>query len=97
MRRRAMKGIPIVAISFGDVDASPFAPLHRRLGIKTYVHRQAILDDPRLGRRYDWIARAWNHQHAYRESITLAGGAGKKTNSATNPHCRGRRFLPSPS
>lgn len=48
-------------------------PLHRRMGIATHVHRQAILDDPRLGRRYDVTSRAWNHQHIYRESVTLAG------------------------
>ena len=74
VKRREMKGIPnvIAGISFGNVDDSYGAPLHRKLGIETYVHRQAILDDPRLGRKYDWTNRVWNNQHAYRENITLA-------------------------
>ena len=46
--------------------------LHKQLGIETYVHRQAILDDPRIGRRYDRATSSWNHQHPYRENITLA-------------------------
>lgn len=72
MKRRHMKGIPGVNVSYGDVDPSPFAPLHRRLGIRTTVYRMAILDDPRMGRRFDWIERVWSHQHRYRQSITLA-------------------------
>jgi hypothetical protein len=51
------------------------ASLHRQLGIETHVHRQAILYDPRCGRRYDWIARSWNHEHTYRETVTLAGAS----------------------
>lgn len=48
-------------------------PLHKRMGIETHVHRQAILDDPRLGRRFDWTSRSWNNQHTFRDNITLAG------------------------
>lgn len=71
MKRRHMKGIPGADVSYGDVDANRFAPLHRRLGIKTYVQRVAILNDPRT-RLYDWTTRSWSHQHLFRQSITLA-------------------------
>jgi hypothetical protein len=71
MKRRHMKGIPGTDVHYGDVDPSPFAPLHRRLGIRTFVHRQAILNDPRT-RAWDRITRSWSHQHLFRESITLA-------------------------
>lgn len=46
--------------------------LHEEMGIETQVYRVPVLDDPRLGRRYDQIGCAWSHQHRYRESITLA-------------------------
>jgi len=63
---------------FGDLRRSPLIekgrPLHVALGIKTHVHRQAILNDPRF-RVFDWQSRSWNHQHLFRESITLAGAA----------------------
>lgn len=71
MKRRHMKGIPGTDVRYGDVDTNPLAPLHRRLGIRTYIHRQAILNDPRF-RTFDWITRSWSHQHIFRESITLA-------------------------
>ena len=74
MKRRNMKGIPKIVVVFGEPDDNPFAPLHRRLGIRTHVHRQAILDDPRH-RVYDWVSRAWSNQHIFRENITLAGAA----------------------
>ena len=47
-------------------------PLHARLGIATHVHRQAILNDPRM-REWDQETRVWSHNHLYRDSITLAG------------------------
>lgn len=72
MKKRNMKGIPRLEVKYGDKVCDALAPLYSRLGIRTFVHRQAILDDPRLGRRYDRISRSWNHQHQYRESITLA-------------------------
>lgn len=71
MKRRHMKGIPGTDVSYGDVDSSPFAPLHRRLGIVTRIHRQAILNDPRF-RAWDALTRVYSHNHLYRESITLA-------------------------
>ncbi|MCA1458048.1 hypothetical protein I6F35_33485 [Bradyrhizobium sp. BRP22] len=46
--------------------------LHQRLGIETQVYRVPVLDDHRMGRRFDRQSRCWNHQHPYRESITLA-------------------------
>lgn len=81
MKRRGMKGIPSIvpAISFGDVDPNPFAPLHRRLGIQTYTHRLAVLNDPKQGEAtgmsvnfsYDAVNRVWSNDHLYRASITL--------------------------
>lgn len=47
-------------------------PLHRKLGIETIIVRVAILDDPRMGKRFDRQSRAYSHSHLYRESITLA-------------------------
>ena len=81
-KRRDMKGIPkiINGISFGNVDDSFRAPLHRQLGIETFTHRQAILTDliP-LGRGkksehgfgYDQQTRSWSNSHLFRASITL--------------------------
>lgn len=84
MKRRSMKGIPKLAVSFGEPDPNPFAPLHRRLGIVTYVHRQAVLHDIiALGRgtkstnvwAYDPQNRVWSSSHLFRASVTLAGVA----------------------
>lgn len=47
-------------------------PLHVKLGIDTTIVRVAILDDPRMGKRFDLQSRAYSHNHLYRESITLA-------------------------
>jgi hypothetical protein len=49
-------------------------PLHKRMGIETHVHRQAILDDPRT-RIFDWVSHSWSNQHTFRDSVTLAGEA----------------------
>lgn len=70
IKRREMKGIPniIAGISFGNVDDSYGAPLHRRLGIETYVHLQAILTDPN-GRRGN--SRENTNDHLYRVKVTL--------------------------
>lgn len=65
---------PAITISFGTPDTSPFAPLHRRLGIETHVHRQAILSDPRF-RQWDSVTRVWSFNHLFRDSVTLAGAA----------------------
>lgn len=66
------RGIPIIIVSFGVRDPNPLAPLHRRLGIETHVHRQAILSDPRI-KQWDAITRVYSFNHLFRESITLAG------------------------
>lgn len=53
-------------------DLARAIPLHRRLGIETHVHRQAILADPRIG-QWDSVTRVWSFNHLFRDSITLAG------------------------
>jgi hypothetical protein len=65
--------------SFSQLRSQPVlekrgVPLHKRLGIRTHVHRQAILNDPRKG-SFDWVSHSWSHQHTFRDSITLAGTA----------------------
>ncbi len=71
MKRRRMKGIPRFNLKYGEVDMNPLAPLHRRLGIKTFVYRQAILNDPRQ-REWDPVTRVYSHNHLFRDNITLA-------------------------
>lgn len=79
MKRRTMTGIPKAEVSFGEIDTHPFAPLYRRLGIRTYTHRLAVLTDPQqsMGRRpcinrsWDSVNRVWSDNHLYRASITL--------------------------
>lgn len=51
--------------------AEPKRSLHLALGIKTFVHRQAILNDPRI-HKFDRLTWTRSHNHLYRESITLA-------------------------
>jgi hypothetical protein len=68
MRRRSTDNLPKIRLSFGDKDRNPFAPLHRRLGIITFVHRQAVTDyvggfDPERGVYYS--------PHEYRARVTL--------------------------
>lgn len=57
-------------------------PLHKRLGIVTHVHRQAVLTDPGGGvsfgvsirnLSYDTLNRVWSNSHLFRASVTLAG------------------------
>lgn len=74
LKRRKMAGIPhiIAGIKFGSVDETYGAPLHRRLGIETFVHLQAVLFDPQaqgFGQGRNW---AGTDQHWYRYPITLA-------------------------
>lgn len=47
--------------------------LHPQLGIKTFVHRQAILPDFRHRLKFDPVSWSRSNNHLYRESITLAG------------------------
>lgn len=46
--------------------------LHIQLGIRTKVHRQAILPDYRDRLKFDRVSWTRSHSHLYRESITLA-------------------------
>ncbi len=71
MKRRDMKGIPSIVpnISFGDVDPNPFAPLHRRLGIATFEHLQAVTDY--VG-GFDKETGQYFSPHQYRARVTLA-------------------------
>lgn len=63
------RGIPNIQVSMGDVDANPFAPLHRRLGIRTYVHRQAVTD---YHGGFDKDNGQYFSPHEYRAPVTLA-------------------------
>lgn len=53
-------------------------PLHIRLGIATYVHRQAILTDTseNFGRKAFWsfdpVTRVGPNNHLFRQNVTLA-------------------------
>jgi hypothetical protein len=56
------------------------ASLHRELGIETFVHRQAVLNDLIAGGRgtkaehgfsYDPVNRVWSNSHLFRASVTL--------------------------
>jgi hypothetical protein len=44
MKRRNMGGILKARISFGEKDAGPRSSLHRRMGIQTFIHLQAMTD-----------------------------------------------------
>ncbi len=46
--------------------------LHSQLGIKTFVHRQAVLPDFKDRTKFDRVTWTRSHSHLYRESITLA-------------------------
>ena len=68
MKRRNMVGISKQTVAFGDKDTNPFAPLHRRLGIRTFVHRQAVTDY--VG-GFDQERGAYYSPHEYRARVTL--------------------------
>jgi hypothetical protein len=68
MKRRNIGGIPKIALSFGNKDSNPFAPLHRRLGIVTFVHRQAVTDY--VG-GFDQERGVYYSPHEYRARVTL--------------------------
>jgi hypothetical protein len=73
MKKREMKGIPniIAGIKFGNVDNSIRAPLHRRLGIETYVHMQVVLCSPYDGRLGQGVKSQPVNSHWYRYPVTL--------------------------
>jgi hypothetical protein len=68
MKRRNMVGIPKQTVAFGGKDTNPFAPLHRRLGITTFVHRQAVTD---YVCGFDQERGAYYSPHEYRARVTL--------------------------
>jgi hypothetical protein len=68
MKRRNMGGLPKIVISFGDKDPDRFAPLHRQLGISTFVHRQAVTDY--VG-GFDAERGVYYGPHEYRALVTL--------------------------
>jgi hypothetical protein len=68
VKRRNMTGIPKATVLFGDKDSNPFAPLHRRLGISTFVHRQAVTDY--VG-GFDKQREVYWSPHEYRARVTL--------------------------
>jgi hypothetical protein len=68
MKRRSLGGIPKQTVSFGDKDTNPFAPLHRRLGIRAFVYRQAVTDY--VG-GFDQERGAYYSPHEYRARVTL--------------------------
>jgi hypothetical protein len=68
MKRRNMGGIPKTSHSFGDKDINRFAPLHRRLGIATFVHLQAVTDY--IG-GFDQVRKVYYSPHEYRARVTL--------------------------
>jgi len=63
-----MGGIPKATAVFGDKDPNLFAPLHRRLGISTFVHRQAVTDY--VG-GFDAARGVYYSPHEYRARVTL--------------------------
>jgi hypothetical protein len=63
-----MGNLPKIRLSFGDKDPSPLAPLHRRLGIITFVHRQAVTDY--VG-GFDREHGVYYSPHEYRARVTL--------------------------
>ena len=69
MKRRAMTGIPTQTISFGTPDDSPFAPLHRRLGIETVTYKTATTD---YHGGFDRETGDYWSPHCYRERVSLA-------------------------
>ena len=74
MKRRNMSGIPKMRISFSEKDIGPRSSLHRRMGIKTFTHRQAVTDY--VG-GFDRERGVCYSPHEYRARVTLPA-VGKK-------------------
>jgi hypothetical protein len=68
MKRRNMGGIPKVRLSFGEKDARPRSSLHRRMGIRTFTHLQAVTDY--VG-GFDKQRKVYWSPHEYRARVTL--------------------------
>ena len=68
MKRRNMSGIPKMRLSFGEKDTGPRSSLHRRMGIKTFIHRQAVTDY--VG-GFDRERGVYYSPHEYRARVTF--------------------------
>jgi hypothetical protein len=68
VKRRNMGGIPKLRVSFGEKDSGPRSSLHRRMGIKTFTHRQAVTDY--VG-GFDRERGVYYSPHEYRARVTL--------------------------
>jgi hypothetical protein len=68
MKRRNMSGIPKVRLSFGEKDTGPRSSLHRRMGIRTFIHLQAVTDY--VG-GFDKQRGVYYSPHEYRARVTL--------------------------
>ncbi len=68
---------PIIVIA--EPTPRPERSFHAKLGIKTFVHRQAVLTELSFsaGKRsedgwgYDKVNRCWSNSHLFRASVTL--------------------------
>jgi hypothetical protein len=68
MKRRNMGGIPKVRLSFGQKHTGPRSSLHRRMGIRTFTHLQAVTDY--VG-GFDRERGVYYSPHGYRARVTL--------------------------
>jgi hypothetical protein len=68
MKRRNMGGIPKVTMSFGEKNTNRSSSLHRRLGISTFTHLQAVTD---YHGGFDQERGVYYSPHEYRARVTL--------------------------
>jgi hypothetical protein len=68
MKRRNMGGIPKTQLSFGEKETKRRSSLHRRLGIRTFTHLQAVTDY--VG-GFDQERGVYYSPHEYRARVTL--------------------------
>jgi hypothetical protein len=68
MKRRNMPGIPKIRLAFGEKDIGPRSSLHRRMGIRTFTHLQAVTDY--VG-GFDQERGVYCSPHEYRARVTL--------------------------
>jgi hypothetical protein len=68
MKRRNMGGIPKTQLSFGEKETKRRSSLHRRLGISTFTHLQAVTDY--VG-GFDKERGVYYSPHEYRARVTL--------------------------
>jgi hypothetical protein len=68
MKRRKMRGIPKLRLSFGEKGPGPRSSLHRRMGLRTFTHLQAVTDY--VG-GFDRERGVYYSPHEYRARVTL--------------------------